>query len=246
MNDYMKLNPLRRLFLPLSTTPLHPQWLVLRCEAQNRRAIARSLKGCILDIGCGNRPMESLLEPDMAYVGLDYPTTHAKGYTEHPDVFGDGQSLPFRTGSFDIVMALDVLEHLPSPNQCVREAARVLRGGGQLILQTPFLYPLHDMPHDFQRWTLPGLEALVQREGFAVTERHIFGAPCETAAALTAISLAKAVLDSMAHRSPAILLAPLLIIGIPLVNLLGWLLARLLPTDDLMPLSYRLTCTKIV
>lgn len=237
---------LRRWVFGLRHTPLHPQWLVLRGEAQNRRAITRSLKGRILDIGCGNRPMETLLGPDTAYVGLDYPTTHAKGYIGRPDLFGDGQCLPFRAGSFDVVMALDVLEHLPSPEQCVREAARVLRGSGQLILQTPFLYPLHDLPHDFQRWTLPGLEALVERQGFEVTERRIFGAPCETATALTAIALAKGILDSVARRSPTLLLIPLLVIGIPVVNLLGWLLAKLLPADDFMPLGYRLVCTKAV
>ena len=235
---------LRQLMLRLSHTPLHPQWLVLRGEAQNRRAIARSLRGRILDIGCGNRPMEALLGPDTAYVGLDYPATHAKGYAGRPDVFGDGQALPFRTESFDVVMALDVLEHLLSPEQCVREAARVLRSGGQLILQTPFLYPLHDMPHDFQRWTLQGLEALVQRQGLTVIERRVFGKPCETAAALTAISLAKGILDSVARRSPTMLLIPLLAVGIPVVNLVGWLLARLLPADDFMPLGYRLVCTK--
>lgn len=240
----MKLNWLRRYLQPLSATPLHPQWLVLRGEAQNRRAIAQHLTGRILDIGCGNRPIESLLGPDTAYVGLDYPTTHAKGYAGRPDVFGDGQSLPFGAECFDVVVALDVLEHLPAPDQCVREAARVLRNGGQLILQTPFLYPLHDTPHDFQRWTWPGLEALVQRQGFEVTERRVFGNPCETAAALSAIGLAKGILDSVVHRSPAILLAPLLVACIPLVNLLGWLLARLLPTDDFMPLGYRLVCTK--
>ncbi len=242
----MLVHSLRLLMFRLRHTPLHPQWLVLRDEAQNRRAIARSLRGRILDIGCGNRPMVALLGSDTAYVGLDYPATHAKGYAGRPDVFGDGQALPFRTESFDVVMALDVLEHLPSPDRCVREATRVLRSGGQLILQTPFLYPLHDMPHDFQRWTLPGLEALVQRQGLAVTEQRVFGKPCETAAALTAISLAKGILDSVAHRSPMLLLIPLLVVGIPLVNLLGWLFARLLPADDFMPLGYRLVCTKIV
>ena len=64
--------------LRLKRTVLHPQWLVLRGEAQNRRAIARSLRGRILDIGCGNQPMEALLGPDTAYVGLDYPRIHAK------------------------------------------------------------------------------------------------------------------------------------------------------------------------
>ena len=117
----MLVHSLRLLMFRLRHTPLHPQWLVLRDEAQNRRAIARSLRGRILDIGCGNRPMVALLGSDTAYVGLDYPATHAKGYAGRPDVFGDGQALPFRTESFDVVMALDVLEHCPPPTgACAR------------------------------------------------------------------------------------------------------------------------------
>lgn len=242
----MQFSSVRNLFKFLRHTPLHPQWLVLRGDNQNRRDIARRLTGIVLDIGCGNRQMGSLLGPDIAYVGLDYPTTHAKGYVGRPDLFGDGQNLPFRPESFDRVIALDVLEHLPFPDRCVREAFRVLRSGGQLILQTPFLYPLHDRPHDFQRWTLPGLEALAQQCGFTVIERRVFGVPSETAAALAAIALAKMSLDSLQQRSPAALLIPLLIIGIPLANVLGWLLARIFPTDDFMPLGYRLICTKAV
>lgn len=242
--DICAFSRLRRALIGLRHTPLHPQWLVLRGEDQNRRAIARRLKGKVLDIGCGNRQMESLLGPATAYVGLDYPTTHAKGYVGRPNLFGDGQCLPFRAESFDAVMALDVLEHLPSPDQCVREAARVLRSGGQLILKTPFLYPLHDMPHDFHRWTLSGLETLAQQYGFVVTERRVFGVPGETAAALAAIALAKMSLDSLQQRSPATLLVPLLIAGIPFINLFGWLLARIFPVDDFMPLGYQMICTK--
>jgi SAM-dependent methyltransferase len=240
----MKFRKIRLILNGLRNTPLHPQWLVLRSEAQNRRAIAQPLKGKILDIGCGHRQMEALLRPETTYIGLDYPTTHAKGYSGRPDLFGDGQCLPFAEGTFEAVLALDVLEHLPLPDQCMMESARVLRSGGQLILQTPFLYPLHDMPHDFQRWTLPGLEALAQRHGFKVTERHVLGAPCETAAALMAIALAKAGLDSLKNHSPAILLIPLLIVGIVATNLMGWLLARILPADDFMPFGYRLIFTK--
>lgn len=236
----------RKWMLPLKRTILHPQWLIWRSGGKTYD-IAQYMAGMILDIGCGNRFLEKYLKPsDNTYIGLDYPPTHTKGYTGRPDLFGDGQQLPFRPESFNTVIALDVLEHLPSPNQCIQEAARVLQVGGRLILQTPFLYPLHDMPYDFQRWTLPGLETMVQREGFTVTKCQIFGTPCETSAALATISLAKAVLDSIEQRSPAILLIPLLIAGIPLINLLGWLLGRLLPTNNFLPLGYRLICTKLV
>jgi hypothetical protein len=44
----VELNPVRRLLRPLSATPLHPQWLVLRGEAKNRRDIARRLTGKML------------------------------------------------------------------------------------------------------------------------------------------------------------------------------------------------------
>jgi len=230
----------------LRTTPVHPQWLVLRNDIKNQQDIARRLKGHVLDIGCGERRITQFLDREVSYTGLDYPDTHAKGYRGRPEVFGDGQNLPFAEGVFDAVLALDVLEHLPEPDKCVHEACRVLRRGGQFILQTPFLYPLHDMPHDFQRWTMPGLETLVQRNGFEVTERHISGFPCETAAALTAIGLAKACLDSLQQRSPAVLLIPLLIVGVLFANLIGWLLARVLPADDFMPLGYRLVCTRVL
>lgn len=93
---------------------------------------------------------------------------------------------------------------------------------------------------------MPGLEALAQQCGFTVIERRVFGVPSETVAALAAIALAKMSLDSLQQRSPAALLIPLLIIGIPLANVLGWLLARIFPTDDFMPLGYRLICTKAV
>ena len=241
----MKLCRIRNLMRPLRMTPLHPQWLVLKSEKQNYKFISQKLSGQVLDIGCGNRHIEPHLKSDVHYIGLDYPSTHAKGYSGHPDIFGDGQCLPFNYDFFDSVIVLDVLEHLPSPNDCVQESARVLKSGGQLILQTPFLYPLHDMPHDFQRWTLPGLKRLVEEHGFSLVEQHVLGTPCETAAALLAISLANAILNSLQQRSSSILLIPLFIAGIFFANLFGWLMSHLLPADDFMPLSYQIFCKKL-
>lgn len=225
--------------------PFHPQWLVLRNEEKSQKKIANILKGRILDIGCGNRQIEKLLsKSDTDYIGLDYPTTHAKGYSGLPDIFGDGQCLPFKGNSFDSIILLDVLEHLPSPELCIQEIARVLRKKGKLVLKTPFLYPLHDMPYDFQRWTLPGLEQLVQYNNFSIVTRHIIGSPCETSSALISIALAKAALDSLKNKSPIIFLIPFFIIGIIISNLAGFLMAKILPADDFMPLGYCLICTK--
>jgi hypothetical protein len=59
-----------------------------------------------------------------------------------------------------------------------------------------------------------------------------------------AIAVAKAGLDTLTRRPLALPLLPLLVLLIPCVNLSGWLLAGLLPTDPFMPLGYRLVATK--
>jgi SAM-dependent methyltransferase len=229
---------------PLATTPLHPQWLVLRGGKETHRAIEQVARGVVLDIGCGDRWVEGALSPDTHYVGLDFPTTVEKGYAGRPDVFGDGQSLPFGDGSVDTVLLMDVLEHLPEPEGAMAEAQRVLKSGGILVVQVPFLYPLHDEPHDFRRWTLHGLRSLFDRHGFKIRDTACQGQPVETAAALLSISLAKGAVDAVAKKRLSILLAPFLILAIPLVNLTGWLMARILPDSSMMPLGYRVVAIK--
>lgn len=237
-------NRLRKSLAPLRGTPLHPQWLVLRGQQGARNRLAELATGVVLDIGCGDRWSEHFVASCATYVGFDYPTTVGLGYRGGPDVFGDARQLPVQDQSVDTILLLDVLEHLPDPEAALAEAARALKAGGLLILQVPFLYPLHDEPYDFQRWTVHGLLRLLDRQGLRVRERDFHGQPSETAAALAAIGLAKAVLDGVSRRSLTLLLAPLLLIGIPLVNVLGWLLARLLPNSPLMPLGYRVIAVK--
>ena len=236
---------IRRWLAPLRQTPLHPQWLVLRYERAALAAVAARLDGDVLDIGCADRRLSTALSPSVRYVGLDYPDTAVTLYDTRPDVYGDAQCLPFSAGSFSCIALLDVLEHLPDPDAAVAEAARVLAPGGTLALGAPFLYPLHDQPFDFQRWTRYGLRQLVARHGLSIIEEDAFGQPGETAALLANIALARRGQRLLADRNPLVVLVLLLAaVLIPQRNLAAWLSARTAPPDDLMPLGYRLLCRK--
>ena len=235
---------LRRLFQILVRTPLHPQWLVFRERAATRRTVVGVASGYVVDVGCGDRWLADEIRSRGSYFGLDYPPTISQGYPGRPEVFGDASQLPFHDAAVDVVLLLDVLEHLRAPQAAVAEAARVLKPGGRLVMQVPFMYPVHDAPNDFQRWTRDGLNLLLMSNGFTSEEEISFGGPIETATALAAIGLAKSGINILTQRRLTIPLLPLIAALIPMVNLTGWLLAAILPPDDFMPLGYRLVAVK--
>lgn len=145
-------------FFPRHIGQKYIQQLVL--EARN------FARGLILDIGCGLRPYEAILRENATnYIGLDLPVSPDKS---HQDVTGDAAYLPLKSGSFDTVLAFELMEHLPDPNRFLAEVARVLRNGGALILSVPFMHPLHEEPRDFFRFTPYGLRILLERQGFSI------------------------------------------------------------------------------
>jgi len=85
-------------------------------------------------------------------------------------IIGDTQALGIADATFDVVLCTEVLEHLPEPQQAVDEMFRVLKPGGQLLLTTRFLFPIHDAPHDYFRYTKYGLRHLLRR--FEILELH--------------------------------------------------------------------------
>jgi SAM-dependent methyltransferase len=238
------LRKIKNLLKPLSSTPLHPQWFATRHQEKIRQLVTEATKGpLVLDLGCGTKWPQTLLPKSCRYVGLDYPET-AKWYETKPDVFGDAQNLPFATNTVNTVLMLDVLEHIPNPRQALGEAARCLGANGMLILIVPFLYPIHDAPHDYQRWSAYGLQKLVGDCGFTIEKEAYRGNPLETAALLGNIALTKTVFNWIARRHIASLLVLLLPVCILTSNLLALLLSAIAPADALMPISYQLVLRK--
>jgi SAM-dependent methyltransferase len=196
-------------------TPLHPQWLVYRHEHWQHIQIGKQVQGTVLDIGCADKYIKAYIQANHNYIGLDYYQTAVHWYATQPHIYGDAQALPFADNSMDAVLLLDVLEHLPRPEDCLSEIARVLKPNGTFVLQVPFIYPIHDAPLDFHRWTQHGLQQLVRKYGFTIRQKIQIGKPLETAGLLLNIAISKTLLNWLQQKSPALvlgILAPVVIL----------------------------------
>ena len=222
---------------------MHPQWLLGSNEATGRW-VARTARGRILDIGCADRWIEQQLPHGSDYIGLDYLATGKRMYGARPDLFADASQLPLADASVDTVVILEVMEHLRRPREALQEIVRVLRPAGRLLLTMPFLYPIHDAPHDYQRLTIHGIARDVEAAGLRIDALTPMLGSAETAGLIACLALGGMSLRAVQQRSPSLLLVPLLAAVIPVINLLAWLGGRLVPSWDAITAGYQLAASK--
>ncbi len=150
----------------------------------------RSLDAClpttaparILEVGMGEGEIAARVRdryPQAAFVGIDLPDPElaaAWGSHEIPGAFADIGRLPFPEASFDLVLAIEVLEHVPVPGAALRELARV--GRGSFVLSVPrepiwrianigrgkYIRDLGNTPGHIQHWSQRSFRRLVASE----------------------------------------------------------------------------------
>ncbi len=235
---------IRKLASRFARTPLHPQWFAFLREERNLRDTCKDLSGIVLDVGCAESHPRRFLPADATYIGIDYYDTAVGWYGTRPDLFADARNLPLADESADHALLLDVLEHIPDPELCLAELARALKQGGSLTIQVPFMYPIHDAPLDFHRWTRHGLARAAQRNGFRIDEEKAIGHPLETAALNSNIALSKTILNWIRSRNPLAITILLLPFAVFFNNAGAWLFAKLGRAEDMMPYAYRMTWIK--
>jgi SAM-dependent methyltransferase len=152
------------------------RWFVGTIYATHNKSptITRALRKCLaylkegemgLNIGAG------FTELHPAVVNLDIaltPTIDCCAQAEH---------LPFSSHSFSVVLSQETLEHVREHCLAVREMYRVLKDGGTLYCQLPFVIGYHPGPTDFWRFSEEGTRELVEHSGFVCEEVGIAVGP---------------------------------------------------------------------
>jgi SAM-dependent methyltransferase len=164
--------------VPWWAVAIHPSYMIRRAIYHWVKSALTAETGTCLDFGCGAAPYRQEFRGER-YVGIDVPVSGHNHQDSHVDVFFDGFRLPFADGAFDVVLASEVLEHVENRAGALAEVRRVLIAGGRLIVTTPFLFPEHEVPQDFARFTERGLQSELLEAGFATERAGRFGTPIE-------------------------------------------------------------------
>jgi SAM-dependent methyltransferase len=97
------------------------------------------------------------------------------------DFVGVAERLPVADGSCDGAILMAVLEHVRDAEQTLTEARRILKPGGLLFVDVPFIQGFHASPHDYRRYTVPGLREAVERLGLEVEDSGVAVGPASAA-----------------------------------------------------------------
>ncbi len=174
----------------------------------------------VLCVGAGGR-VGALLDFHAAQRGFAVESLDIDP-TRRPDIVGDIARHDFGGRQYDYIVVIEVLEHVAEPHEAARNLLRALRSGGTLLLSTPFVFPLHDRPRDYFRYTRYGLAYLFRElSEVQIEERDNW---CETIVVLCSRFI------NEDHWTCKVMM-PAMVVGATLSQPLATVLGRLVVTD---------------
>lgn len=146
-----------------------------------KRRVAPPSHARILEIGCGTGSNIELLkafgnveaiEPDEAARQL------AAARSGVPVIGGLLPDVPLEDGAYDLIVLLDVLEHIPDDRGALMALHSKLKAGGKLFLTVPafeWLWSAHDVAHHHQRrYTAARLRTVIEASGYRIRYKSYF------------------------------------------------------------------------
>ncbi|MFA6922699.1 MAG: class I SAM-dependent methyltransferase [Bacteroidales bacterium] len=118
-----------------------------------KNAIENFAKGKLTDLGCDIVPYYHFYK-NLVTENICIDIRNDKNEISFLDFEADlNEPLNLESNSFDTILCSDVIEHIRKPYDLFSEITRVLKPDGHLIIGVPFLYCVHDSPHDYHRYT---------------------------------------------------------------------------------------------
>lgn len=144
-------------------------WLIYKIGDRFLEKYSPYYKGNLVDLGCGEAPYKKyFLQYANSYTGVDWSNTFHNSGADVVSNLNEKIELPDE--SADTLISLSVMEHLSEPQIFLNESYRVLKGGGNMTLQVPWQWWIHEAPHDYFRYTPYGLKYMFEKAGFVDVE----------------------------------------------------------------------------
>jgi len=140
--------------------------------------IKQYARGRLIDLGCGHVPLFAAYRDYITdNVCVDWAKTAHR--SEYLDFECDlTENLPVKDEEFDTIILSDVLEHIPQPERLWKEMSRILANHGRILMNVPFYYWIHEVPHDYYRYTEFALRRFVDSSGLKLLVlKPLGGAP---------------------------------------------------------------------
>lgn len=193
--------------------PLHLIRSKLYTEIQD---LAPRLKGKLIDLGCGTKPYQHLFTNCSEYLGLDIEESGNKDSKSLVDIYYDGRTFPFDNNSVDCFFSSETFEHIFNLDEILAEINRTLKPGGYLLASCPFFFPEHEVPYDFARYSSFGLQSLLEKHGFEITEYRKTGSFLSAMIQMTALYIYYFInrIPFVKHLLFILLITPLLLLAL--------------------------------
>jgi SAM-dependent methyltransferase len=134
---------------------------------------AQVSQGRVLDAGSGRGAWKGVIE---AAGGTRESVDIAVRPGERLSYVADLTDMPqVPSNRYDAAVCHQVLEHVRYPGRAASEIFRTLKPGGRLVMSVPHLSRLHELPHDYHRFTPNGLRLLLEDAGFEIVEVRAYG-----------------------------------------------------------------------
>ncbi|KKU79001.1 MAG: hypothetical protein UY04_C0020G0017 [Parcubacteria group bacterium GW2011_GWA2_47_7] len=148
------------LFRALCTTRFLVRRLLIKFIERETRGRHYST---VVDVGCGTTPHRKYFDCKK-YIGVDIVDHGGVPNLVISDV-NNGIQVPDKAA--DMVLCSELLEHTKRPEFVIAELHRITKGGGTVLFTAPMVWPIHEEPNDYYRFTNFGLEYLFTEAGFS-------------------------------------------------------------------------------